>query len=277
MATTPPLSPSVAAAKTSRVEGWIQQLSEPASAQTDALSPPSTPENRPSLKRQRATSSAPCPYSMSARTNSPKRPRRDTDTEVLPAHSVSAAGAASNVSALALNEKNTFSPPGSQAGTRSPRRANSPSRDSISVLASAFPPTITEPSSGLRTPPPRRVRDVMERLEDGLDRGWIPGRLREPIDEDQDFGYQRIERHAWGESTARNLSDPGVDSEECERLAYVLRKVKKIWLNARVCQSRGRDENAWCMDVIQPLVKLAMRLEGQDKFWLQSTVPGHRC
>jgi hypothetical protein len=50
----------------------------------------------------------------------------------------------------------------------------------------------------------------------------------------------------------------------------VLRKVKKIWLNARMCQWRGRDENAWCMDVIQPLVKLAMRLEGEEKFWLQS-------
>ncbi|KAL5371474.1 hypothetical protein DPSP01_014248 [Paraphaeosphaeria sporulosa] len=268
MATTPPLSPSIAAAKISRVEGWIQQLSKPASAQTNDLSPPSTPENRLSLKRKHVTS-APVTYTMSTRTTSPKRPRLDTDTEVLPSHSLSAAGAASNASALVLNERNTFSPPSSQAGTRSPRRANSPSRDNIAVLASASPPTITEPSSGLKTPPPRRVRDVMERLEDGLDSGWIPGWLREPIEEEQDFGYQRIERHAWDQSTARSLSVT-VGGEERKRLAYVLRKVKKIWLNARVCQSRGRDENAWCMDVIQPLVKLAMRLEGEEKFWLQS-------
>jgi hypothetical protein len=46
-------------------------------------------------------------------------------------------------------------------------------------------------------------------------------------------------------------------------LNWLLRKVKKIWLNARVCQSRDRNENAWCIDVIQPLVKLAMRLEGR--------------
>ena len=110
----------------------------------------------------------------------------------------------------------------------------------------------------------------MEQLEDGLDSGWIPGWLRESIEEDQDFGYQRIERHAWDQSAARSLLDPDVGGEKRERLAYVLRKVKKIWLNARVCQSRGRDENAWCMDVIQPLVKLAMRLEGEEKFWLQS-------
>ena len=124
MATTPPLPPSIAAATTSRMGGWIQQLSKSASARTDALSPQSTPENRPSLKRKRATSSVPCAYTMWTRNTNPKRPRCDTDTEVLPIHGVSAAGVASNASALILNERNTFSPPSSQAGTRSPRRAN---------------------------------------------------------------------------------------------------------------------------------------------------------
>ncbi|KAJ6280845.1 hypothetical protein J3E71DRAFT_362255 [Bipolaris maydis] len=196
-------SPSIVAVKTIRVKGWIEQLSKPASARTNDLSPP------------------------------PKRPRRDTDTEVLPTHSVSAAGAASNTSALMLNERNTFSPPSSQAGTRSPCRANSPSSDNIAVRASTSPP-ITEPSSGLKTPPPLRVRNVMEQLEDGLNSGWTPG----------------IELHAWGQSTARSLLYPD--------------------LNARVCRSRGRDENVWCMDVIQPLLKLAMSLEGEENFWLQS-------
>jgi hypothetical protein len=164
----------------------------------------------------------------------------------------------------------TFSPPDSrQAGTRSLRRANSLSRDSIIELASAYPPTIIQPSSGLKVPPPRRVRNVMGRLEDGLDRGWIPGELQRPIEEDQGFGYQRIERHAWGESTAHTLSGSIVDETRTE-LAYMLRKVKKIWLNAQICQSRGCDENAWCIDVIQPLIKLAMRLEGEEKFRLQS-------
>jgi hypothetical protein len=32
----------------------------------------------------------------------------------------------------------------------------------------------------------------------------------------------------------------------------------------------GRDENVWCIDVIVPLIKLAVSLEGADKFWLQS-------
>jgi len=121
MATTmPPLSPSIAAAKTSRVEGWIQQLSKPASALTNDLSPPSPPENRSSLKRKCVTST-PVIYTMSTRTNNPKHPRHDTDTEVLPTHGEPAAGAASNASALMLNERNTFNLLSSQAGTRSPR------------------------------------------------------------------------------------------------------------------------------------------------------------
>lgn len=110
----------------------------------------------------------------------------------------------------------------------------------------------------------------MERLEDGLDKGWIPIELRKLIEEDQDFGYQRIERHAWSENMTSALSDPIVDDEARIGFEYVLRKVKEIWLNARVCELQGRDENAWCMDVILPLVKLALRLDGDGKFWLQS-------
>ncbi|KAF2023753.1 hypothetical protein EK21DRAFT_118475 [Setomelanomma holmii] len=269
MTTTPPLSPSIAATKTSRVEGWIKQLFDQTSNRTDTLSPPLTPGSGLTFNRKRATSSL-CTCSMSARTSSPKRPRCDTDSEILPAHSVSATGETSNASVLLLNERNTFSPPGSQTGTKSPRRANSPSRDSMAFLASASPPTITEPSSGLKDPPPRRVRDVMERLEAGLDKGWIPIELRKLIEEDQDFGYQRIERHAWSENTTSALSNPIVDDELRVRSAHVFRKVKEIWLNARVCELQGRDENAWCIDVIQPLVKLALRLDGEGKLWLQS-------
>ncbi|KNG52805.1 hypothetical protein DDE82_009088 [Stemphylium lycopersici] len=115
-----------------------------------------------------------------------------SDSEVLPTHSISAAGATSSANPLTLHERNTFSPSGSQTSARNPRRANSPSRDNIAVLATACPPTITEPSSGLKEPPPTRVTDVMERLEEGLEGGWIPGQLRKLIEEDTDFGYQGL-------------------------------------------------------------------------------------
>jgi hypothetical protein len=197
MAATPPLSLSTTAANLSRVEGWVLQLPESTLLEiTDPLSPLSTPENRASLKRKRAASSTPCTRTMSARNLSPKRLRRNTDTEDRHTHNLPAASSASNASTLMLNKRNTFSPSSSQASTRSPRRPNSPSRNNITVLASSTPPTIVEPSSRLKTPPPQRVRDVIERLEAGLDRGWIPRPLRELIKEDTDFGYQRIKSYA---------------------------------------------------------------------------------
>lgn len=49
-----------------------------------------------------------------------------------------------------------------------------------------------------------------------------------------------------------------------------MRKIKNIWQNARVCESQGRDGNAWCMDVILPLVKLALRLDGGRQLWIQN-------
>jgi hypothetical protein len=117
----------------------------------------------------------------------------------------------------------------------------------------------------LKYRPPIRVSKVMERLEDGLDKGWIPKQLQILIEEDHDFGFQRIERNAWDERTANDMDD-----EAQVEAANTLRKVKKIWRNARVCELQGRDENAWCIDVILPLVKLALKLEGRGKLILQS-------
>lgn len=56
-------------------------------------------------------------------------------------------------------------------------------------IPSVCPVTKPAPAVPVEAPPPQRVRDVMERLKDGLDRGWIPGWLWEPIEEDLDFGY----------------------------------------------------------------------------------------
>lgn len=158
------MSPSLAAVKTLQIGDWIEQVSELVSVLTDPfstlLSPPlsSTPRSCPPLKRKRQNSSAPHFRTMSS--SSSKHTRRDTDLDL--------------------------------------QSANSPTRDSIATLASASPPIITGSSSGLMVPPPRKVQEVMGRLEDGLDRGYISGWLRRPIENDHDLGYQRIEHHAWG-------------------------------------------------------------------------------
>ena len=53
-------------------------------------------------------------------------------------------------------------------------------------------------------------------------------------------------------------------------LCDTLQEVKRIYINARTCSELGRDENAWCMDVVQPLVRLVLKLHGNGKWWFQS-------
>lgn len=143
-------------------------------------------------------------------------------------------------------------------------------RNYVTALATASPPTMARQSETRDAVLPQKVKNVVERLKHGLDRGWISGNLRELIENDPEFRDVTIDDHAWSESTGRSLSEPGISSEERARLRYVLREVKEIWLRAQDCQSKGYDENAWCIDVIMPLVKLAMTLEGRGKFRLQS-------
>jgi hypothetical protein len=46
--------------------------------------------------------------------------------------------------------------------------------------------------------------------------------------------------------------------------------VKAIFINASGCMKDSRDENAWCDDVVRPLIRLAIKLYGDGRWWLQS-------
>jgi hypothetical protein len=113
------------------------------------------------------------------RDNSPGK-RQRLDEDLLPGGcSVSVA---ESVHPLDLSQNNTFSPPGSQVGSRvgtgatTPRRGTSPSRETIATLKDASPPVITEPYDGAELPPESRIKvmAVMERLEPGQIEGWVP-------------------------------------------------------------------------------------------------------
>jgi len=74
------------------------------------------------------------------------------------------------------------------------------------------------------------------------------------------LGWQDIEPSAFDRSDKRTLAD----------LYDTLQEVKQIYINARTCSELGRDENAWCIDVVQPLVRLVLKLHGNGKWWFQS-------
>ena len=83
---------------------------------------------------------------------------------------------------------------------------------------------------------------------------------QEAIGNDEELGWQDIEPSAFDQSDKRTLAD----------LRGTLEEVKRIYINARTCSELGRDENAWCLDVVQPLVHLVLKLHGNDKWWFQS-------
>ena len=74
------------------------------------------------------------------------------------------------------------------------------------------------------------------------------------------MGWQDIEPSAFDRNDKRTLAD----------LYDTLQEVKHIYINARTCSELSRDENAWCIDVLQPLVRLVLKLHGNGKWWFQS-------
>ena len=277
----PPESHSGSNEKTSQISSWLEQLPP---------SPPADEEHWP-LKRKYASLKPTAVHQFTtihARCNmSPsKRQRQDTD-DLFPEQSASAVG--SNARPLILGNSTTFSPPTSRIGASTPRRSNSPSRETIAALRTASPPITTEPLDGVELAPPARVMAVVARLEDGLDQGWIPGWLevrisvwsvtslsnlanlsQKAVIADTDTGFQRFKPAAFSKTATRDLSDPNLDPVVRADLEYTLRKVKKIFKKALHCQTKGRDENAWCDDVVRPMVKLALRLYAKGKLSLQS-------
>lgn len=153
---TPPLSTSITAAQTERVLDWIDNVGQSPSH----LMPHSKEMSTPLNHKCNNTNPEPWACTMSALTTGQKRAARGSDGQFLPGYSASAAEAMSTVSVVDLNE-GTF--------------------DYINTLASATPRITMQPSSGLKALPPVRVQRVTDRLQDGLDRGWIPIRLQFPL------------------------------------------------------------------------------------------------
>ncbi|KAH4354204.1 hypothetical protein HBH97_254470 [Parastagonospora nodorum] len=196
------------------------------------------------------------PASSSQRSDSPKRRRTDESDDVHPEQSASQLGCDTR---LALNHTNTFSPPTSRVSS-TPKRSSSPTRETPIILRSAWPPVITESLNGLKESPPEHADSLGDWLAEGVDFGFIPQGLQHTIKTDPDVGYQiikpgdfdRNDRHCAGE------------------MLTLWQDVKEVFLDARNCKDGSCDENAWCGDVVRPLVHLAMRLYGNNKWWFQN-------
>jgi hypothetical protein len=73
-----------------------------------------------------------------------------------------------------------------------------------------------------------------------------------------------------GYQTTKRTDFDHNDVRSAEELSDLWKEVKTIYLNARDCKDDSRDENAWCDDVVRPLIHLAMELYGDGKWWFQN-------
>ncbi|KAI0571336.1 hypothetical protein A1F96_08973 [Pyrenophora tritici-repentis] len=238
------------------INAWVASASKSCIPPTPPPDDDSKPRPAP-LKRKRAMSlPTNTPASNSYRSNSPKRRRADDTDNVQPDQSASQLG---SETPLTLNEINTFSPPASRVSS-SQKRSSSPTRETPIILRSAYPPVLVESLNGLKEAPPEHIERLGNRLAEGIDFGFIPQGLLHVIKTDSEVGHQ----------TTKPADFDRSDSRSAEELSTIWKEAKKIFLNARDCKDGGRDENAWCDDVVRPLVHLAMELDGSDRWWFQS-------
>ncbi|KAF2191734.1 hypothetical protein K469DRAFT_556144 [Zopfia rhizophila CBS 207.26] len=190
------------------------------------------------------------------RSSSPSKRRRKED-DSLPGQSASRAGS------VVVSERTILT------ATGSAKRTSSPSRH-LTELRTARPSIslspITMPPKPLSDDTMTRLGRFRRRLGNVLKGGYIPGGLKDAIEQDPDFRLsvtmEPIDEEAFDHEDKRTLADFA--------LVDTLQQVKKIFKGAILCTQFGRDENAWCFSVVWPLIELAIKLHGKDKWQPES-------
>ncbi|KAE8351284.1 hypothetical protein BDV28DRAFT_137442 [Aspergillus coremiiformis] len=142
-----------------------------------------------------------------------------------------------------------------RSSASNPSRQVSPTRDIFNQLRLAKPAIICEPqASGFI---PNAVLSLRKRLTDGFGQKIIPRGLESRIRASDPAGAEDIPDSAYFDST--HISDTALDA--------MWRDLEEIRLEARYCDIYGKDENAWCLDVVQPILRSSLK----DKPQLQLT------
>ena len=236
-------SPFSSSSTHDRVQAWLQNT------------PPASPASSTQHSSKRY-----CDADM-PRNFSPKRQRVETD-DVLPTQSASQVG---SISVVDLSDRTTLT---AQYGSK---RSSSPTRN-LTELRTATPSislgSFNQVKQPLSADVAARINKLRGRLSrrEGLEISYIPAGLREAIESDVLFAptlaMDPIDPEAYDYEDTRPGSHPS--------LVDALDRVKSIFESACHCTEYGRDENAWCYRVVWPLVELAMRLQGNTKFKMES-------
>ncbi|KAG9378436.1 hypothetical protein A1F94_011552 [Pyrenophora tritici-repentis] len=228
---------------TARISLWLEALPLTAQAE-DALSSP---------KRQRSSSIETAAAMSTHRDASPSKRQRRTSDE--PSEQSASDPAGLHTRPLVLGGSNTFNPPSSHDSATT-ARSNSPSRKSASMSARSGSPALAL-TTKLTVASPRIYTEIF---------GTGPQRPRATainlIKNDADIGLQMYLPGAFSTTATSDLLDPNLTLAARAELEYILRKVKGIHQRAVHCCMRGRDENAWCDEVVRPTIILVNERAG---------------
>ncbi|KAF2254344.1 hypothetical protein BU26DRAFT_136771 [Trematosphaeria pertusa] len=247
-------SPSCSSPSFNRIRDWLRASPDPAliASPFRPLTPPKSPAATPRPPK-RARDASPCDMDNNPlRSPSPSKRQRKEDN-------FPSGQTASRSSSVVVSERTILT------ATGSAKRTSSPSRH-LTELRTARPSILLSP---ITMPPKRLSEDAMTRLGrlrrqlgSALKGGYIPVGLKDAIEQDPDFrlslSMEPIDEEAFDHEDTRTLADFA--------LVDTLQQVKKIFQGATLCTQFGRDENAWCFSVVWPLIELALKLHGNDKW-----------
>lgn len=176
------------------------------------------------------------------RSQSPqKRQRRIPDEDdIFPDQS------ASDIGVTELSERTRLSRPSHSAGS-SPKRATSPVRDLLNDLRVSKPSVLCEIPSSVTLP--EHAASLQRNLMDHLEERLIPAGLKPRIL----AAYPSVAASI--PTVAYDISD----TRSTDELNTLWDCVEEILSESRDCGRYQQDENAWCMKVVHPTLRLALK------------------
>lgn len=152
-----------------------------------------------------------------------------------------------------------------------PKRSLSPIRN-LTKLRTATPSISLRHFNQVSQPLPAdvaaRIYSLRSRLSrhEGLETRYIPAGLREAIEPDILFAPSLIMNCIDPETYDYNDTQPASHPLPVDALD----RAHSMFEGACHCTEFERDENAWCYRVVWPLVELAMEMQGNTKFKVES-------
>lgn len=153
---------------------------------------------------------------------------------------------ASGVGITELSERTRLSQPSHSVGS-SPKRATSPVRDLLNDLRVSKPAVLCEIPSAVTLP--ERALALQRSLMDHLEEELIPVGLKTQIFATYPSVAASIPTSAYDVSDSRSTLE----------LNTLWDCIEEILSESRDCGRYQQDENAWCMKVVHPVLRLALK------------------